>query len=80
MPIYLLDESLKVAIFYEANDCEFEDNICIQISEDCPEDEKVFIADESNLYLSIEQARQLLEALQTAIKDSEEACQGKTWG
>ena len=29
MPIYILDDSLKIEVYYESNDHEFEDNVCI---------------------------------------------------
>lgn len=63
MVIELLDGSLKVEITYEKSDKEFDDNICMRMWEDCPEDEKVFYAGETNLYLTPEQARQFANAL-----------------
>lgn len=74
MPIYLLDESLMINIFYEHKDCDFPDNICMSITEDCPEEEKVFKAEQSNLYLTSNQARQLAGALNQAALLSEQAC------
>lgn len=74
MAIYLLDDSLEVEIYYEGKDCEFEDNICLSIQEDCPEEERIFRADQVNLYLSAKQARQLGEAFLAAAEESEEAC------
>jgi hypothetical protein len=49
MTLKLLDDSLRVNVYYEESDSDFEDNICICILEDCPEDEKIFKADEVNL-------------------------------
>jgi hypothetical protein len=63
---------LKVEIFFEECDREFEDNICLQFVEECPCDEKVFIADETNLYLTTEQATQLATALTYAVAASQD--------
>lgn len=70
MAILLLDRSLKVDIFFDESDREFDDNICVSFVEDCPPEEKVFNADETNLYLTCSEAGQLIEALQTAIQSS----------
>jgi hypothetical protein len=74
LAITLLDDSLNVEIFFEVNDCEFSDNICISILENCPDDEKVFRGDETNLYLTCPQARQLADALLQAAQESEDYC------
>ncbi len=71
MPIYLLDHSLQIDIFYDRIDCEYEDNICLSIIESCPDDERVFRYDELNLYISPGEARQLAEAL---LKAADESC------
>lgn len=76
MAILLLDDSLKVEICYEDNDSEFEDNICIIFTEDCPREEKIFLADETNIYLTIQQARDLAEALNKAASHSTLASSG----
>ncbi len=70
MIISLLDGSLKVQIFYEEPDASFEDNVCISFLEDCPEDEKIFKAGETNIFLTPEQAAQLAEALSKAAAES----------
>ena len=70
MSIWLLDNSLKVTIYYDENDCAYEDNICVSIVEDCPEEEKIFRHDETNLYLTPEQALQLIKALTAATSES----------
>jgi hypothetical protein len=75
MPIYLLDESLMINIFYEPKDCDFRDNICLSIIEDCPEEERIFKAEQSNLFLTSNQARQLASALNKAALLSEKACE-----
>ena len=76
-PILLLDESLQVEIFYEPDDCGYEDNICLKVIESCPEAEKVFLHDESHLYLTLEQAQALMDALQQAILKRKEESAGQ---
>jgi hypothetical protein len=68
--IYLLDRSLKVDVYFEPEDREFNDDICISICEECPDSEKVLVADETNIYVSPAQAHQLALALMEAIADS----------
>jgi hypothetical protein len=75
MTISLLDNSLKVEIFFEETDCEFEDNICIQFTETCPDEEKVFIHDETNLYMTASEAEQLAQILAEAVAASRAARQ-----
>ncbi len=70
MAIYLLDNSLKVEICFDQEDCEFDDNIRVTITEECPLDEKIFIADQTNLYLTPKQAIELADALHQAAHDS----------
>jgi hypothetical protein len=77
MSIKLLDDSLEVNILFDLTDCEFNDNVCIQVIEDCPDDEKVFRGDETNLYLTAKQARQLASALLHAAEESEEYCSAR---
>ncbi len=73
MPLSLLDESLKVDIFFEEPDCEFDDNICISFVETCPDEEKVFIHDETNIFLTPEQAEKFADELLQAAKNSRQA-------
>ncbi len=70
-PIYLLDDSLQVEIFYEKDDGGYTDNICMKIIESCIEEEKVFRHDENHLYLTPEQAKALAEALTRAVISSQ---------
>ena len=70
MDIWILDDSLRISIYYEEGDCRFQDNICISMYESCPEDEKILIADETNIFLTQEQALTLSEALRTAALNS----------
>lgn len=74
MAIYLLDNSVRVLVFYEDNDCEFEDNICVRFDEECPDEEKIFKADETNIYLTATQAQELAQALLKAASTSAQAC------
>lgn len=73
MTLHLLDDSLSVDVFYEPSDDQFNDNICVHVCESCPEEEKLFIADEVNLYLTPEQARRLAAILLEAAKASDES-------
>jgi len=71
MYLYLLDESLSVDVYYEKSDDQFSDNICIHFWESCPEEEKVFLAEETHLFLTPDQARQLAGLLLAAADASE---------
>jgi hypothetical protein len=70
MALELLDGSLQVEVYYDPSDGDFEDNICISFREDCPEDEKVFWAGETNIYLTPEQAQAFAMALIAAADKS----------
>lgn len=63
MTIFLVDDTLQVNVFFDQKDCEFDDNICISVLEECAYDEKLFRAGETNFYLTAEQARKLAQAL-----------------
>jgi hypothetical protein len=71
-PIYLLDDSLQVDVFFSPEDGDLTDNICLRVIESCTDGEKIFIHDESDLFLTPQQARDLAEALLAAVKESEE--------
>lgn len=71
MTISLLDGSLKLDVYYDCTDSQFEDHICVKILEDCPEEEKIFYAGETNIYLTAEQARQISNALLKAVEQSD---------
>lgn len=75
MPISLLDNSLSVDIYFEESDQDFDDDICISFTEDCPDDEKIFRADETNIYITPDQACLLLLALQRAMDKYRSSCQ-----
>ncbi len=68
MAIELLNGSLKVNIFYDPSDREFEDNVCICLKESGPEEEKILYANETNIFLTAEEARQLAGLLQDAAE------------
>jgi hypothetical protein len=66
-PILLLDDSLQIEINYACEDADLDDNICIKVTESCLEEEKVFRHDESHLYITADQARELaIELLKAA--------------
>ncbi len=76
MIISLLDDSLQVEISYVAEDAEYEDDICVTITEDCPDDEKIMLAGETNIYLTPEQACTLANELLAAAMQSRR-CRGE---
>jgi len=63
MAIELLNGSLKIDIFFDKNDKEYDDNICMCLKEYGPEDEKILYANETDLFITIEEARKLAEML-----------------
>jgi len=71
MSVYLLDKTLQVDIFYEHEDHDLEDNICISIIERCPPEEQLLRAGETHLYLTPDEARQLGEALLAVVEHRE---------
>jgi hypothetical protein len=66
--ISLLDGSLKLNVFYEQSDREFEDDICICFVEECDDDEKLFRADEVSIYLTPREVGLLLLELNRALE------------
>lgn len=70
-PILLLDESLQIEVHYVCEDADLEDNICLRVIESCAEEEKIFKHDESHLFLTPSQARDLAAALLRAVEKSE---------
>lgn len=71
MSIYLLEGTIQIDIFYECEDQDLEDNICISIVERCVPEERLLRAGETNLYLTAKEAHQLGEALIQAARHSE---------
>lgn len=70
--VRLLDDTIEVEVGFSCEDADLEDNICIVVNETCPEDEKIFKHEESHIFLTRKQARDLANALAAAIKASEE--------
>ena len=73
MAIKLLNGSLKIGVYFDKKDKEYEDNICVCIQELGPEDEKILYASETNIFINAEQARELAEMLTTAADHSSHA-------
>ena len=73
MAIELLNGSLKIEVFFDKNDKEYEDNICLCVQEFGPEDEKILYAGETNIFINAEQARLLAEMLIKAADHSSHA-------
>jgi hypothetical protein len=71
MTINLLDETLQIDIFFDCDDHDLEDNVCIRVIESCPSDERLMRANETNIFLTPGQARELGEALLVAAHHSE---------
>lgn len=70
MTIYLLDKTLQLDIFYDCDNQDLEDNICVSIIERCPPQERLLRAGETHIFLTPDQARQLGEALLQAAGNS----------
>ena len=70
--VRLLDDTLEVEVGFSCEDADLEDNICVVVNETCPEDEKIFKHEESHIFLTRNQARDLMDALRAAVKASEE--------
>jgi hypothetical protein len=73
MAIELLNGSLKLEVFYDKRDKEYEDNICLCLKETGPDEEKVLYANETNLYIKPEDARRLAQLLLDAADQSSHA-------
>jgi hypothetical protein len=71
MDILLLDETIRVKVYFEPSDADFSDNICMCFEEACPEEEKIFRAAKTHVYLTREQARMLALALYQAADRSQ---------
>ena len=70
MTIYLLDGTLEIDIFYECEDQDLEDNVCIRVIESCPPDERLLRAGKTPIYLTPAQARKVGEMLLNAATHS----------
>jgi hypothetical protein len=71
MKINLLGGCLDLDIFFEKTDSEFDDNICLRFTEPCPEDEWVFSAGETNIFLTSNEARDLARILLLTAEESD---------
>ena len=70
MTLFLLDDTLQIDIFYECEDHDLEDNICLSVIERCPPDERLLRSGKTHIFLTIDEARQLGEALISAADRS----------
>jgi hypothetical protein len=75
MSLQLLEKTLSVDIYFDESDREFDDDICIRFKEDCPPEEKLFRADETNIYITPDQACLLVLALQRALESYRSSAQ-----
>lgn len=66
--ITLLDGSLKLTIYYDAADREFEDDICLRFEEDSVESECLFRAEDTSIYITPEQAALIVLELSRALE------------
>ena len=66
--ITLLDNSLKLTIYFDDNDSEYEDNICLHFQEDCPEAERLFRIEDTSFYVTAEQAALIVLQLNRALE------------
>lgn len=73
MAIKILNGSMNIEIFFDKQDREYEDNICVCIKETGPDDEKIMYARETNIFLTPEQARELARLLAQAAEQSSHA-------
>ncbi len=72
MELWLIDDTLRLKAFFERSDSDLHDNICLSIYESCPDEEKLFKSDETNLYMTPEQAYKLADMLRQAADLSRE--------
>ena len=63
MEINLLGGELIVKICFEKSDREFDDNICLSFYEPCHDDARLFLASETNLFITPQEAREFAEIL-----------------
>ena len=71
MKIELLGGCLMVDIFFEVTDTEFDDNVCLRFTEPCSPDERLFKADETNIFLTAVEARQVAHTLLKIAEESD---------
>lgn len=71
MRIKLLKGALLVQIQFEKSDSEYDDNICLCFEEPCHDDERIFRGDQTHLYLTANEARNLANALLVVAEESD---------
>jgi hypothetical protein len=71
MIVKLINGALLVKINFEISDSEFDDNVCLCFEEPCLEEEKLFRADQTNIFLTPKEARDLAQALINAANHSD---------
>lgn len=70
MAVRLLDGTLFVSVRYCVEEGEYEDNICVSFREECPDEEKIFCANETNISLTPKEAIHLAKLLLAAADES----------
>lgn len=70
MTIHLLDKTWQIEIFYDHEDRDLEDNICVAIVERCPPSERLLRVGKTHLYLTPAEAQALGEGLLKAVAQS----------
>ena len=70
MALELLNGSLKIDIYFDKDDKEYDDNICVSLKEYGPDDEKIFYAGETDIFITPDEARKLAEMLIAAAESS----------
>jgi hypothetical protein len=68
--ITLLDGSLKLSIYFDTADRAYEDALCLCFAEDSVEEERLFRADETSIYITPEQAALIVLELSRALEAS----------
>ena len=71
MTIYLLEGTLQIDIFYDCEDQDLDDNVCVQVIERCAPEERLLRAGQTHIFLTPGQARELGEALLGVAHKSE---------
>ena len=70
MAIEILNGSLKIDVYFDKDDREYDDNICVCFKESGPEDEKIMYAGETDIFITPDEARKLAEMLIAAAERS----------
>lgn len=72
MTIFLLDDTIEIDIFFDCEDHDLEDNICVTIIERCDPSERLLRAGQTNIFITPTQAQALGNAFLHAAKHSSE--------